>query len=320
MTIKATNDLMFKKILSSVENKDILQGFIKDFCGLDAAYEDMHIESPFSIDLYKEASGSEKKIMRLVESDISVELRNLNVIVELQMQRDIHFIARVLHYTFKRFCKNYAVPGKVSIDKYGDPNYYSSLVPVYSVNIVSEKLFPDDYDAMRTFTLYDTQHSAGLGKEWIKISFLELRKTQIRDINLKYWHEFLVKGDAPMKAPANAPAYIKKAYDIANYANLDDDERKIYDEIERYQSKHQSAISTAVDDGYNMGVGEGIGIGIEIGRGEGREEGIEIGRGEGIEIGREEGREEGMDALFELIKQGVPPDEAIKQLKEKGNG
>ena len=43
---------------------------------------------------------------------------------------------------------------------------------------------------------------------------------------------------------------------------------------------------------------------------EGREEGIEIGR----EIGREEGREEGAKELAELIKKGLPLDEALKIL------
>jgi len=53
MTIKVTNDLMFKKLLASEEHKDILQGFIKDFCGLDVECSEIQIETPYSIDLYK---------------------------------------------------------------------------------------------------------------------------------------------------------------------------------------------------------------------------------------------------------------------------
>ena len=62
MSIKVTNDLLFKKMLASEENKDITQGFIKDFCGLDAACEDIHIMNPYSIDLSPCHSARSRRI------------------------------------------------------------------------------------------------------------------------------------------------------------------------------------------------------------------------------------------------------------------
>jgi len=62
MGIKVTNDLLFKKVLSSEENKDITQGFINDFCGLDVACDDIHIVNSYSIELSPCHSARSRRI------------------------------------------------------------------------------------------------------------------------------------------------------------------------------------------------------------------------------------------------------------------
>ena len=250
MTIKATNDLMFKKLLASEENKDILQGFIKDFCGLDVPCDEIHIETPYSIDLYKNSADNGESDLRRTERDIAIELRSLNIIVELQMYSDDHFFARTLHYTFERFTSNYGVPGKMTGFRAGKLDKYSSLMPVYAVNIVDGKLFQNDIDAFRTFTLYDTEHNAGLDKDWIRLSFLELGKAHINDLNKRHWHKFFTTG----KAPNEAPAYIRKAQDVTNMVNISKEERDMLTAQERYEAKRNSEYNTALRIGIERGI------------------------------------------------------------------
>ena len=50
--ISPTNDLAFKKVLASEENKDILGGLINDF--FDVVAEEIVIENPYSIEAYIE--------------------------------------------------------------------------------------------------------------------------------------------------------------------------------------------------------------------------------------------------------------------------
>jgi len=247
MRIKVTNDLLFKKVLSSEENKDITQGFINDFCGLDVACEDIHIMNPYSIELYKNALNNKKQLLSLIERDISIELSSLDVLVELQMYRDIHFIARTLHYTFERFSENYGVPGKMTMDTSGDFDKYSSLKPVYSVNIVSEKLFKRDNDALREFLFYDKEHDVGLDKDWIKLVFLELSKSEFGSKNKKqqYWYEFFKTG----KAHDDAPEYIRRAENVTDFANMSKEERDVITELERAEEKRRSIYATAMEDG-----------------------------------------------------------------------
>jgi len=283
MTIKVTNDLMFKKLLASEEHKDILQGFIKDFCGLDVECSEIQIETPYSIDLYKNSADNEESELRRTERDIAIELRNLNIIVELQMYKDDYFFARTLHYMFERFTSNYGVPGKMTGFRAGKPDKYSSLMPVYAVNIVDGKPFQSDNDAVRTFTLYDTEHNAGLDKDWIRLSFFELGKARINNLNQKHWHEFFTTG----KAPNEAPAYIKKAQDVTNIVNMSKEERDMLTAQERYEAKRNSEYNTALRTGIDQGLAQGI----------------------------ERGIERGIDALAELITQGVPLDEAVERAK-----
>jgi len=250
MTIKATNDLMFKKLLASEENKDILQGFIKDFCGLDVPCDEIHIETPYSVEFYKKALGENKKRLYRIESDIAVELRSLNIIVELQMYRDDYFFARALYYTFERFIKNYGTPGKMVGTRAGKPDKYSSLKPVYAVNIVDGKLFQKDNDAIRTFTLYDTEHYSGLDKDWIRLSFLELDKAYIENTNQKYWHDFFSRGIVP----STAPAYIKRAQSVTDIINMDEEERSMLSTYEKNKAKHYSQYNTARREGKKEGI------------------------------------------------------------------
>ena len=52
--IDPLNDLLFKKMLSSEDQKAILQGFIRDFFNIDAALNEILLVTPYSIKTYKE--------------------------------------------------------------------------------------------------------------------------------------------------------------------------------------------------------------------------------------------------------------------------
>ena len=69
--ISPTNDLAFKKVLASEENKDILQGLIKDFFQIEV--EEIIIENPYSIEAYKPIiNGTETNELRQTIKDVSV--------------------------------------------------------------------------------------------------------------------------------------------------------------------------------------------------------------------------------------------------------
>ncbi|NES71770.1 MAG: DUF4351 domain-containing protein, partial [Okeania sp. SIO2D1] len=81
---------------------------------------------------------------------------------------------------------------------------------------------------------------------------------------------------------------IEAALNIANKANLNNEELEELEKQEMLIRDKKGQISLAIEEGIEIGRKQGIGIGREEGIGIGREEGIGIGREEGIGIGREQ--------------------------------
>jgi hypothetical protein len=251
--IKPTNDLLFKKMLGSVENKDILQGCIKDFLDIYVPLEDIEITSPYSIETYVESSKApddgEGNVMRRFESDVRASLTFADFLSDVQVSRDKYFTPRTLQYAFQRFCDNYNALGRMALDTRGKPLKYSSLRPVFALNILDHTHFTRDRCGLRVLTLRDRKRGVGLDRDWIKIAYFELRKKKYDSRNHIYWREFFNTG----KAPAGAPEYIRKAEGVVNYANLTKEERDIMTSAEWAEDKYQSGIQTAYEDGRDRG-------------------------------------------------------------------
>jgi hypothetical protein len=128
---------------------------------------------------------------------------------------------------------------------------YSSLRPVYSMNILGYNHFTEgnDEDALRIFTLYDIQRNKSFGKDLISIGYFELLKKKVETQNQGYWRDFFLTG----VAPKGAPSYIEKAAGLIEYSNLDEEERKMIDLMEKAQADIDSQIVTAYDDGKTEG-------------------------------------------------------------------
>ncbi|MCL2221569.1 MAG: hypothetical protein FWC20_05070, partial [Oscillospiraceae bacterium] len=75
---------------------------------------------------------------------------------------------------------------------------------------------------------------------------------------------------------------IKKAQDVTNIVNMSKEERDMLTAHERYEAKRNSEYNTALRTGIDQGIERGM---------------------------------QGIDALAELITQGVPLDEAVERAK-----
>jgi hypothetical protein len=104
----------------------------------------------------------------------------------LQVRKELYFSERSLYYPFDKFCSHYNEQGAMETDKYGNPDRYSSLRPVYSLNILGYNHFTEDEDALRIFSLYDKEREKAFGKELIKVGYFELYKTNIETDNQRY--------------------------------------------------------------------------------------------------------------------------------------
>jgi hypothetical protein len=200
--------LGIKKVLASPGNEDILGGLIADFIGVAA--EEITIKNPYNIAAYKEfAEGEEITMLRQTEPDISATFKqrraNLpdnaaDFISEMQIKKDRYFNKRVLKYLFDCFCANYDLAGHMEIDPDGRPNRYSSLRPVYSLNILGESYFKHDDKAFRMFDLYDPENGQYYPGRPIRFGFFELAKSGIQTANQKHWRDYFKTGRANPEA------------------------------------------------------------------------------------------------------------------------
>jgi hypothetical protein len=182
-------------------------------------------------------------------------------------------------------------------DNSGSPDRYSSLRPVYSLNILGYNHFTEDEDALRVFTLYDEQRKKAFGKNLIKVGYFELNKPNIETDNQRYWRDYFLTGTAP----DGAPDYIKKASKILQYVNLGEEEREVFDIIEKAHATWEGELFTAYHDGreegeasgWQKGREEGEASGWQKGRAEGEASGWQKGRAEGEASGWQKGRAEG---------------------------
>ena len=233
--ISATSDLAFKKVLGSEENKDILAGFIKDFFEVEA--EEIVIEKPYSVTICKEYMQQEE-ISRLRETlkDVAASFRTADFISELQVKKTSYYEERSLYYPLDRFVQNYSKVERMKTDSEGRPIRYSSLRPIYAMNILGYKLFEKDEDALRIFELYDPKRKKEFVNRLLRIGYFELSKANIETTNQEHWRDYYNTG----KVSESAPAYIKKASEIIEYINLTEEERTMITTLERLEANEQA--------------------------------------------------------------------------------
>jgi predicted transposase/invertase (TIGR01784 family) len=134
---------------------------------------------------------------------------------------------------------------------------YSSLKPVYTLNILGYPHFPGDDDALRVFTLYDRKREKAFEIEYLTIAYFELTKNNIETANQRHWQAYFKTG----KAPDDAPEYIRKAARVIEIANLTQEERDMIDRLERAREIYKNELYSAQLEGREEGekIGEARG-------------------------------------------------------------
>jgi predicted transposase/invertase (TIGR01784 family) len=255
--IQPTSDLGFKKIIGTSENKDVLQGIINDFFDLLIPIDGINITVPYDIRAYDEylklmSNGGEVgEMLRETVEDVVADIKTADFGAEVQVKKDTYYSKRSLYYACVRFCSNYNLQGKMVYVR-DRPIRYSSLKPVYMLNILGYPHFKDD-DALRVFTFYDSKRKKAFEIEYLTIAYFELKKSNIETVNQRYWKEFFKTGEAL----EGAPDYIKKAACVIERVNLTKEERDMYDRLQKAEDKYASELYTAIMESKEEGRVEG---------------------------------------------------------------
>ncbi|MGH1648726.1 Rpn family recombination-promoting nuclease/putative transposase [Enterococcus gilvus] len=293
-----TNDLIFKKMLTSEDSANILRNFVKDL--LDIEFKTLTPKETYHIDSYKKSY--EHLEIGLTEVDIlAVAEDGSQATIECQIQPHQFFQERTVFYLREAFRAPF---GNRESEDFVVKNNFSALRPAYGINIIDFHLFDKDQDALQTYRLLNktTQRPfvGGKGKELLTLCFLSLKNKNIeKDSKAYHWQYFLKTGEALQEAPA----YIKEAQKKINYFKLNEEEKTMITRINKAKDINDAVISSAKVEGFDYGHEEGLRKGRKEGQAEGRKEGHRKGHKEGHKEGKAEGERK---IALNLLEMGLP--------------
>ena len=271
-------DFAFKKVFGSEGSKDLLISFLNSVIEFDQqqTITDLTIVDPYSIPLLKGMKDTFVDV-KAVLSD------NTKVIIEMQVLNHEGFEKRVLYNA----AKNYSLQLKK-----GDP--YHLLNPVIAITITDFILFKNTDELINNFKLLEKNHFIQYSDD-IELIFIELPKFHKTEPELSSiqdkWLYFIKNAGNLDYIPKNLDQELEKAFNIANEANLSEEELELQHKKKDFIYIQKSSIEFATKTGMEQGL----------------EKGLEQGMAQGVEIGLEQGEwQEKLKIIENANRMGLP--------------
>ena len=238
-------DFAFKKVFGSEGSKDLLISFLNSVIEFDQqqTITDLTIVDPYSIPLLKG--------MKDTFVDVKAELSdNTKVIIEMQVLNHEGFEKRVLYNA----AKNYSLQLKK-----GDP--YHLLNPVIALTITDFILFENTDELINNFKLLEKNHFIQYSDD-IELIFIELPKFHKTEPELSSiqdkWLYFIKNAGNLDYIPKNLDQELEKAFNIANEANLSEEELELQHKKKDFIYIQKSSIEFATKTGMEQGLEKGL--------------------------------------------------------------
>ena len=245
-------DFAFKKVFGSEGSKDLLISFLNSVIEFDQqqTITDLTIVDPYSIPLLKG--------MKDTFVDVKAELSdNTKVIIEMQVLNHEGFEKRVLYNA----AKNYSMQLKK-----GDP--YHLLNPVIALTITDFILIENTDELINNFKLLEKNHFIQYSDD-IELIFIELPKFHKTEPELSSiqdkWLYFIKNAGNLDYIPKNLDQELEKAFNIANEANLSEEELELQHKKKDFIYIQKSSIEFATKTGMEQGLEKGLQQGLEQG-------------------------------------------------------
>jgi predicted transposase/invertase (TIGR01784 family) len=288
-------DFAFKKIFGSEDSKDILISFLNALIyEAQPVIQDLEILNPYVAPKIRGLKDTFLDIKaKIIDSETKEER---TVIIEMQVLNVEGFEKRILYNAAKSY--------SIQLTK---GQGYNLLNPVIALTITDFVMFADLPNVTSRFVLKEKDFLIDYPIYDIELIFVELPKFK-KDLAtlesiIDKWLYFLNNARKLQDVPSsmdNIPE-LKKAFYIANQANLNLDELDEQEKSEIFIQDQRGAITKAAKEN------------LEQGRKEGRQEGLQ----QGLEQGLEQGLAQGLRLkAYEIARKmlGVLEDQAIADM------
>ena len=281
MKIKPTNDLLFKKIMTSKGTEFVLEDFIEVVTGMKLT--NVRPTNPFQIDSYEKTVENVDPTMYSTIVDVAATTEEgIDIIIEMQLYKQQKFFERILNYLSTAYVQNYKA---------------KETKPIISIVVADFAVFSEFQEAKVEIGLTNlAYHQEILNQEkqpYLRIYLVNLTEKAIleeKSTDFTKWRKFLKTG----KMDEDASEGLKEAYRIATLSNLSGKERRLAEKMEKYEDAYYQTMKYQREKGMKEGVALGEKRGME----------------KGVALGEKRGMTKGQVIL--CFKMNLPTDEIQK--------
>jgi len=284
--INPKTDFAFKKIFGSEQNPEILISFLNSLLyGGYPRITSLEIINPY---LAPKIQGIKDTFL-----DVKAKLTDeTTVIIEMQVLNLSGFEKRILYNAAKAY--------SIQLEPGDD---YTLLNPVIALTLTDFEMFEDLPQVISNFVLKEKKVLTDYLINDLELVFVELPKftkelDELETLADK-WIYFIISARGLETIPetmAQVPE-IRKAFEVANQANMTREELDALEQREMYIHDQRNAIKLALRQGMEQGM----------------EKGIQVGREQGIQLGREQGIQESKVEMARKML-GVVDEDTISQI------
>ena len=239
-----TNDLLFKKMLTSEDSPNILKAFVRDLLGI--GFKILRPKETYHIDSYKQ-SYDETAIFRTEVDILAIAEDSSHTTIECQIQSHAYFHERAIFYLAEAFRAPF---GNLETKEAEKKNNFSSLRPAYGINIVDFHLFDRKEPALQQFRLISKETFRPFlnkeGKELLILCFLSLKNKTIDQKSAAYHWQYFLKTGEVIDA---APDYIKEAKKKTDFLTLESEEKEMIMKIDKAKAIREAELEEAQEKG-----------------------------------------------------------------------
>jgi hypothetical protein len=214
-------DVMFRKMISSPDHLEVLQGFLKDFWDLEVPLHAISIIEPYSADMVAAESPDVGEIENLRDKlqHVNVDVPGHCVVVEIQPEVPEWFFQRAIHRASSFLVESHG--SEWDLDPESEP--IGPLRPVLELTITGGQFQDEGERAFYVLGLMDTKSNFSYPGNPLRIGVLELGKRAGLTPAQEAWRHFFETGDPG----PNPPPYLLAAASLIQEANLTPEEKRM---------------------------------------------------------------------------------------------
>ena len=277
MKIKPTNDLLFKKMMTTTGKEYILEDFIEAVTGMKLT--NVRPTNPYQIESYHKEIENLNPVMYSTIVDVAATTEDgMEIMIEMQLYQHKDFFERIFNYMATTYTQNYKA---------------ESAKPIISIVVTNFTVFPEFQEARVEIGLTNLAcHREIKNKKqqpYWRIYLVNLTDKAILEggnTDLSEWRDFLKNGTIKPESSRG----LKEAQKIVNFSNLSGEERRLAELMEKYEDVYYQVMKHQLEEGIEQGI----------------EQGIEIGRQQGVVLGERKGQ------VMICFKMNLPMEEIQK--------